>query len=112
MTKLFIAAASAAALTFAAMGAAAQPADAPAAAAPAAVTPAAGKPSVETTPISELLGNEASKAVVDKYVPGLAAAPQLDMVKGMSMRQLSQFPQAGLTPEKLNAMQTDFNALP
>jgi len=42
----------------------------------------------------------------------VSAAPQLDMVKGMSMRQLSQFPQAGLTPEKLNAMQTDFNALP
>lgn len=107
MTKLFIATAAAAALAFAAMGAAAQPAETPAA-----VAAADGKPSIETTPISDLLANAGAKSVVDKYIPGLATAPQLDMVKGMSLRQLSQFPQAGLTPDKLNSIQTDFNALP
>ncbi|MFO1012649.1 MAG: hypothetical protein U1E50_02700 [Caulobacteraceae bacterium] len=113
MTKLFIATAAAAALAFAAMGAAAQPAETPAAvAAVAAVAAADGKPSIETTPISDLLANAGAKSVVDKYIPGLATAPQLDMVKGMSLRQLSQFPQAGLTPDKLNSIQTDFNALP
>ncbi|MCC7267122.1 MAG: hypothetical protein IT546_07245 [Caulobacteraceae bacterium] len=80
------------------------------AAAPAAYA-AAAAPSVDKTPLADLLANPATKPIVDKYLPGLAAHPNYGMVKGMTVKQLSAFPQAQLTPEKVAAMQAEFAKL-
>jgi hypothetical protein len=72
---------------------------------------AAAGPSVTATTITDLLANPATKAVVDKFIPGLATAPQLDMVKGMTLKQLSQFPQAQLDDAKLAAIQAEFDKI-
>jgi hypothetical protein len=90
-------------LSMAALAAAPALAQAPAA--------AAAGPSVTVTTITDLLANPATKAVVDKYIPGLATAPQLDMVKGMTLKQLSQFPQAQLDDAKLAAIQAEFDKI-
>ncbi|QUD88859.1 hypothetical protein [Phenylobacterium montanum] len=80
---------------------------APAATAPAA--PAAGALTIDS-PIEDLLNNAGAKAVLAKDMPKLLAYDQLDMIKSMSLRQISQYPQAELDDTKLNAIQTDLNA--
>jgi hypothetical protein len=83
--------------------------------APAAATPAAAvKPSVETTTIGELVDNPKAKAVLEKDNPVLLAYEGLDQIRGMTLRQISAFPQAqqsGLNDDKLKAIQADFDAI-
>jgi hypothetical protein len=86
---------------------------APAAAAPADAAPAAavksGPPSVDW-PISDLLADAPSKAVLGKDLPALLTYDGLDQIKGMSIRQISQFPQANSDAAKLAQIQTDLTA--
>lgn len=105
-------------VALAAFGAMAQDA-APAAAAPAApamaapATPAAaGKPSVETTTIGDLIANDKTKAVLAKDYAGLLTYDGLDQIKGMTLRDISKFPQAQLDDAKLAVIQKDFDAIP
>jgi hypothetical protein len=100
------------ALTLTALGAHAQSAPAPAPA-PAAATPipaAPGAMSVEKTSIGDLLANPASKAVMDKDMPALVAYPGLDQIKGMTLRDISVYPEAQLDDTKLAAVQKDLDA--
>ena len=80
------------------------------AAAAADVPAAPAKPSVETTTIGDLLGNSASKAVIAKDMPDLIAYPGLDMIKGMTLRAISAYPEAKLDDAKLKAIQADLDA--
>jgi hypothetical protein len=73
-----------------------------------AAAPAAGA-SVDSK-IGDLLANPATKAVVDKYMPGLETSPYLDMAKGMTVRDASKYPQAGLDDAKLTAMDAELKA--
>lgn len=72
---------------------------------------ASEKFSVESTPIETLVADAKAKAVVDKYLPGLEAHPAYGQVKGMSLRALSAYPQAGLDDAKLKAIQAELDAL-
>jgi hypothetical protein len=96
------------ALTLTALGAHAQSAPAPAAATP--IPAAPGAMSVEKTSIGDLLANPASKAVMDKDMPALVAYPGLDQIKGMTLRDISVYPEAQLDDTKLAAVQKDLDA--
>jgi hypothetical protein len=85
----------------------AQPAVAPATSAAA---PSASTPSVETTSIADLLADPATKAVLQKDMPALISYDGLDQIKGMTLRDISKYPQAQLDDAKLAAIQKDFNA--
>jgi para-nitrobenzyl esterase len=85
----------------------AQPAAAPATSAAA---PSASTPSVETTSIADLLADPATKAVLQKDMPALISYDGLDQIKGMTLRDISKYPQAQLDDAKLAAIQKDFNA--
>jgi len=74
----------------------------------AAVAPA--KPSVETTTIADLLANPATKAVIEKDMPALISYPGLDQIKGMTLRDISKYPEAQLDDTKLAAIQSDLDA--
>jgi hypothetical protein len=102
-----------AALSFAAVSgvAMAQTTPAPSAPAPAAPAAAPGAPSVETTTIGDLIGNEASKAVLSKDMPKLLAYPGLDGIKGMTLRDISKYPEAELDDTKLAAIQKDLDSV-
>ena len=80
--------------------------------APAAYAAAAkAAPSVEKTRLGDLVADPSTKPIVDKYLPGVQQHPQYGMGKGMSLKQLSRFPQAQLTPAKLTAIQAEFDKL-
>ncbi len=89
----------------------APPAAAPAAAA-APIPSATGKASVEKTTIGDLVGNASSKAVLSKDYPELLAYPGLDDIKGMTLRDVSKYPQANLDDARLASIQKDLNAAP
>lgn len=80
------------------------PAIAAAQTAPAAPAADAAKPAAKfnlDTPIGELLANEAAKAVLDKELPGLTQLPQLEMIKGLGLKQLQPYSDGKLTDELL-----------
>lgn len=92
--------------TAAALPATAAPA--PAAAAPAA-TPAY---SSTTTPIGDLLDNPATKAVLVKDVPTLVANPQIDMARGMTLKQVQAYAGDVLSDSVLAKIDADLAQIP
>jgi hypothetical protein len=71
-------------------------------------TPAAksGPPSIDW-PIGDLLADPGAHAVLAKDLPALLTYDGLDMIKGMSLRNISQYPQAQLDDAKLASLQAD-----
>lgn len=55
----------------------------------------------ENTKLKELSNNEQAKDILAKYLPGIWTNPQTKMAMGFSLKAMSKFPQAGITPEKL-----------
>ena len=95
-------------LALAAMPAIAQPA------APAGDAPAAAAPTIfssASTPIGTLLDDAAAKAVLDKNVPGLTTNPQIEMARGMTLRDIQAYAAEQLTDTVLKQIDTDLAAL-
>ncbi len=88
-------------MAFAALPAAAQQAGAPAAAtAPSGYTTTA-------TPIGTLLDDADAKAVLDKNVPGLTTNPQIDMARGMTLKDIQSYAAEQLTDDVLKKIDVD-----
>ena len=79
-------------------------------AAPAAAT-ATGY-SVVDTDIGTLLDDPASKAVVDKYIPGCSVNPQINMARAMTLKSVQQYAPDMLSDQALTNIQADLNKLP
>ena len=75
-----------------------------------AVPAAPGALSVEKTTIGDLLASPAAHKVLEKDMPALIAYPGLDDIKGMTLRDISVYPQAELDDAKLKAIQADLDA--
>jgi hypothetical protein len=57
------------------------------------------------TKLGDLLDNPAAMEVLKKHMPGIeSAGPMLAMARGMSIKTVAGFPQANITPEKLQAI--------
>ena len=67
-------------------------------------------PATVDSKIGDLLANPVTKAVLDKDIPGLETSPYLDMVKGMSVRDIAKYPQANIDDAKLSAIDADLKA--
>ena len=63
------------------------------------------------TTVRQLLMDEQAKGVLEKHLPGATSHPQLPMAMDMSLREVSWYPESGLTQDKLNAMIADLEAL-
>jgi len=61
--------------------------------------------------MSEILGNEEAKAILDKHVPGLSSNPQIGQAAGMSLKEVAGYAQAGISPEVLSALEADLSQL-
>lgn len=61
--------------------------------------------------VNELLANEQTKSIIDKYLPKLASSSHLSMIGSMSLKGLAAFPQAGLTDDKLKAIQVELTKI-
>ena len=92
-------------LTVAAPALSADPAPAAPPAAPAA------KYSTASTEIGTLVDTPATKAILDKVLPGFSDNPQLAMARGMTMRQIQAFAADVLTDEKLATIDSELAAL-
>ncbi|MDC7811223.1 hypothetical protein CA223_10130 [Sphingomonas koreensis] len=82
--------------------------------APTAPAADAAKPAAKfnlDTPIGELLANDAAKAVLDKELPGLTQLPQLEMIKGLGLKQLQPYSDGKLTDELLAKTEASLAAI-
>lgn len=74
----------------------------------------AAKPfySVDDTTIGDLLDNAETKAILDKYVPGMSSNPQIDMARGMTLRSVAQYSPDTMTPELLEKIDAELAKVP
>ena len=64
-----------------------------------------------STPIGTLLDDAAAKAVLDKNVPGLTTNPQIDMARGMTLKDIQSYAAEQLTDDVLKRIDVDLAAL-
>ena len=65
----------------------------------------------EQTRMREIIADERAKAILDKHLPGASTHPQLHMAMGMTLKELTWYPESGLTAAKLQALVEDLAAL-
>jgi para-nitrobenzyl esterase len=83
------------------------------AAAPApAAAPAAAHYTTAETDIGTLLDDPASKAVLDKNMPGFSSNPQIDMARAMTLAQIQQFAPDQVSANVLAKIDADLAKLP
>jgi hypothetical protein len=62
--------------------------------------------------LGDLLDNAATKEVLVKFLPQISTAgPMLNMARGMTLKTLAAFPQAKITPDKLEAIVAELEKL-
>jgi len=61
----------------------------------------------EQSTIRQILANEQAKGILDKHLPGASTHPQLGMAMDMTLKELSWYPESGLTRDKLQALVAD-----
>lgn len=71
----------------------------------------AARYSTASTDIGTLVDTPATKAVLDKALPGFSDNPQLPMARSMTMRQIQQFAPDQLTDEVLAKIDSELAAL-
>ena len=82
------------------------------AAEPAQPAAAAAAYSTANTSIGDLLDNPATKAVLEKHIAQFVDNPQIDMARGMTLRQIQSFAGDVLTDEVLARIDADLAKVP
>ena len=65
----------------------------------------------EQSKMREIVADERAKAILDKHLPGASTHPQLYMAMNMTLKEISWYPEAGLSKEKLQALVEDLASL-
>lgn len=61
------------------------------------------------TRIGELINDARAKQILERHIPGASSHPQLHMALGMTLMEVSTYPEAGLNQAKLQALLADLN---
>ena|SRR5579864_81840 len=79
-----------------------------------AAAPAVGTKAYTTaqTTIGVLLDDPAAKAILVKYVPELASSAQIDMARGLTLKQIQAYAGDTLSDETLGKIDWDLSKLP
>ena len=80
--------------------------------APTPAAPAKAKYTAEETDLGTLLDNPATKAIVEKHIPGMTTNDQVDMARGMSLKAIQQYAPDDVTDQRLAAIDADLAKLP
>ncbi|MBL4827000.1 MAG: hypothetical protein JKY66_04690 [Spongiibacteraceae bacterium] len=64
------------------------------------------------TELGLMLDNPALKAIVEKHLPGLTNNDQVDMARGMSLKDIQMYSPDEITDEKLAAIDAEIAKLP
>jgi para-nitrobenzyl esterase len=75
-------------------------------------TDASGHYSTSITPIGTLLDDPAAKAILVKYIPDTATNPQIDAVRGLTLKATQQYAPDKVTDTALANIDADLGALP
>jgi hypothetical protein len=59
----------------------------------------------------EIIADERARAILDRHLPGASTHPQLHMAMEMTLKEISWYPESGLTRGKLQALVADLAAL-
>jgi para-nitrobenzyl esterase len=73
---------------------------------------AAAHYSTAATQIGTLLDDPAAKAIVLKYIPAMANNPQIDMARGLTLRDTQQFAPDMVTDKALTQIDAELAKLP
>jgi hypothetical protein len=68
-------------------------------------------PTIES-PIEALVNDPATKAVLEKHLPGMDKHPAYGQFKAMTLRQVAPYSQGAITDEKIAAIEADLKAIP
>lgn len=63
------------------------------------------------TPIADLVADPASKAVLDRHLPGVTAHPAYEQIKSMSLRQVQPMSGGQISDEAVARIDADLKAL-
>ncbi|MDO9235457.1 MAG: hypothetical protein Q7U28_05400 [Aquabacterium sp.] len=66
--------------------------------------------SIETK-LADLLDNEATKAILEKHMPGISTHPQIGMGKGFALSMVAKFSGGLITDDLLQKVSADLAAL-
>jgi hypothetical protein len=66
---------------------------------------------VSTTPLGAILDAPTAKAAFTKVLPDLAANPDLDQGRSMTLTEISGYVPDQVTPEKLKQLQAEFDKI-
>lgn len=61
--------------------------------------------------IGELLDNEATKAIMEKHIPGISTHPMIGMGRGFGLAMVAPMSGGMITPELLAKIEADLKAL-
>lgn len=61
--------------------------------------------------IGDLLGNEKTRAILDKHIPGFSSHPQTKMANGMTLKVVAPMSQGKITPAVIKAIEKDLSKL-
>ena len=64
------------------------------------------------TKVGVLLDNAEARSVLAHYLPGVVASPQIGLARGMTLKQLAGFKQAGIDGATLKTIDGELTALP
>lgn len=81
-------------------------------AAPAATAAKAAHYSTATTEIGTLLDDPAAKALLDKYIPGMSTNDQVDMARGMTLKDIQQYSPDQINDKVLANLDAEFAKIP
>lgn len=68
--------------------------------------------SISTSSIGILLDNPATNAILTKYLPDLVNNPQIEMARGMTLKQIQSYSSDTVTDEVLAKIDADLAKLP
>ncbi len=62
--------------------------------------------------LGELMANPAANEVLQRHLPEIkSAGPMINMAKGLTLNAISKFPQAKMSPERLQALVADLEKI-
>lgn len=76
------------------------------------VAASAGHYTTGSTEIGTLLDDPAAKAVIEKHIPGMTTNEQIDMARGMTLKDVQQYSPDAVTDKVLAAIDADFAKMP
>ncbi len=68
-------------------------------------------PYTANSTVREVMENDEAKAVMEKHLPGVSNHPLLPQAWYMTLREVSMYPESGMTADKYKAIIADLSGL-